>query len=405
LNRGNSYSRQSGGDIPILPDFPSSVPLADYRIVQLSPDLYFATQELSDDPSCPNGIFSMSVAVDRSAHAALTRARYEAAERFALAAVLGGHQFVPRSKIDPADVFEFPIRLTSPLSGSGRHSDTLFLEFSEVFNMESKYVAAADVFAPYPIKNGECSWHPTTNGVAVGVDYESARLASFSELLERHSIMQYWHEGRSSYLVEQCELRVAAATEADFLENLGYDLICLEISALDSIFVVLLFAKNRSCNYPFLVCSAGSAQTLDSAVRKAAQETVQTLVACAGQTEEFSRWKDKGGIVNSLDHRMYFFADPTKRDLIERMTLDAVAEALKLSDRPFGATAFSFDEMQQLGVTVAFVDITPTSWEELLRCVRCYSSTMIPLLVSESMVQKDSPIAVASRFGLPHPFP
>lgn len=405
MNNSKTDRSQSGGNIPIPPDFPSSVPLAGYRIVQLSPDLYFATQELSDDPRCPNGIFSMSVAVDRSAHAALTRARYEAAERFALAAVLGGHQFIPHSKIDPTDVFQFPVRLTSPLSGSGRSSDSLFLGFSEVFNMERKYIAAADVFAPYPIKKGECSWHPTTNGAAVGVDYESARLASFFEYLERHSIMQYWHEGRNSYLVELSELRVAAAPEVAFLENLGYDLICLEISALDSIFVILLFAKNRSCNYPFFVCSAGSAQTLHSAVRKAVQETVQTLVACAGQTEEFSRWKNRGGIVNSLAHRMYFFADPTKTESIERMTLDAITEALELSNRPFGATAFSFDEMQQLGVTAAFVDITPASWEGLLRCVRCYSSTMIPLLVSESMVQKNSPIVAASRFGLPHPFP
>jgi len=347
----------------------------------------------------------MSVAVDRSAHAALTRARYEAAERFALAAILEGHQFVPHSKIDPTDVFEFPVRLTSPLSGSGRTSDSLFLEFSEVFNMERKYIAAADVFAPYPIKNGECSWHPTTNGAAVGSDYESARLASFSEYLERHSIMQYWHEGRNSYLVEPSKIKDAAAPEVAFLENLGYDLICIEISALNSMFVILFFAKNRSRNYPFFVCSAGSAQTLHSAVRKAAQETVQTLVACAGQTEEFSRWKDRGGIVNSLDHRMYFFSDPAKAESIERMTLDVVAEALELSDRPFSATAFSFDETQDLGISAAFIDITPASWEGLLHCVRCYSSTMIPLLVSESMVKKDSPIIAASRFGLPHPFP
>jgi hypothetical protein len=87
------------------------------------------------------------------------------------------------------------------------------------------------------------------------------------------------------------------------------------------------------------------------------------------------------------------------------MTLDAVAEALNLSDRPFAKTDFSFDEMQQLGVTAAFVNITPTSWEGLLQCVRCFSSTMIPLLVSESMVQKGSPFTAASRFGLPHPFP
>ncbi|WP_378081991.1 YcaO-like family protein [Aeromonas bestiarum] len=400
-----SHNRQSGEEISIPPNFPKSVPIAEYRTVQLSADLYFAIQELSDDPCCPNGIFSTAVAIDRTANSSLIRARYEAAERFALAAVHGGHQFVPNSMIDSFDIFEFPIRLNSPLNGHGRSSDTIFLEFSETFNMKSKYIAAADVFAPYPIIDGECCWHPTTNGVAVGRGYESARFASFCELLERHSIMKYWHEGGASYLVGEKEIRDSATPEAIFLDDLGYELICLEISTINSIFVVLSFAKNKNCNYPFLVCSAGSAQTLSNAIRKAAQETVQTLVACAGQTAEFSRWKDKGSIINSLEHRMYYYADTTNHDSINEVVAGAMAEALNMSDRPPCTTTFSFDELQQLGITAAFVDITPESWNGLLSCVRCYSSTMIPLLVSESMVKKTPSLAAASRFALPHPFP
>lgn len=406
MNRNNSINSTSGEVIPVPLDFPKAVPLADYHVVQLSPDLYFATQELSEDSLCPNGIFSMSVAVDRSAQAALTRARYEAAERFALAAILGGHKFIPHSNIDQSDVFEFPAQLKPPLDGQRRSSDTLFLEFTEVFNMErKKYVAAADVFAPYPIGKEECSWHPTTNGVAVGANYDSARLASFSEFLERHSIMQYWYEGRSSYLIEHHQLQDIAAPEIAFLEGLDYDLICLEISTLAQFFVILLFAKNRSRNYPFFVCSAGSALTLQSAVRKAAQETIQTLIACAGQTDQFLRWKDKGGIVNSLDHRMYFYSDPSKSDLIDQVVLDAVNETRKFEDRPTETAAFLFENLKQLGEGVAFIDITPMSWNGLLYCVRCYSSTMFPLLVSESMVEQGSRMITKSRFGLPHPFP
>ncbi|WP_395607270.1 YcaO-like family protein [Pseudomonas sp. B22129] len=405
MNKNNSYSNKTGGTIPLPPDYPSTVPLASCRVVQLSPDLFFATQELSEDPNCPNGVFSTSVAVDRSAHAALTRARYEAAERFAVAAILDGHKFSTFLSIDPTEVFEYPVKLVPPLTAMGRSANTLFLELSEVYNMPSKYVAAADVFAPYPIVKGECSWHPTTNGVAVGSSYESAKLASFLEYLERHSIMQYWYEGRASYFVEQLEIHDMAGPETDFLNGLGYDLTCLEISALNSIYVILLFAKSRSREYPFLVCSAGTARSLQSAVRKAAQETVQTLVACTGQTEQFLYWKGKGETVNSLDHRMYFFADPTKADLIEQVILDATTEAIKFSDRPPEGAASIFQELQDTGLGAGFVDITPRSWVNSLHCVRCYSSTMIPLLVSEMMVQKASRLSTASRFVLPHPFP
>ncbi|MBS0299190.1 MAG: YcaO-like family protein [Proteobacteria bacterium] len=397
--------RSNSEDIPIPPNFPNSVPLANYRIVQLSQSLFFATQDLSEDPLCPNGVFSTSVAVDRSEQEALTRARYEAAERFALGAILGGHQFITHSNIASNRIFEFPVKLMAPLNGNGRSPDTLFLEFSETFNIGTKYVAVADVFAPYPINKGECNWHPTTNGVAVGIDYKSARFASFAELLERHSIMQYWFEGRNSYLIELNQIRDSAEPEAVFLENLGYDLTCLEISAINSMFVILLFAKNRARHYPFFVCSAGSALTLQDAIRKASQETIQTLVACAGQTKLFSQWKDKGSSVHSLNHRMYYFADPIRGNLIERMNSNATAEAMKLADRPDSSTTFTFNDLQKNGLSAAFVDITPTSWNGSLNCVRCFSTTMIPILVSESMIQKHSTMVAVSRFGLPHPFP
>jgi hypothetical protein len=129
------------------------------------------------------------------------------------------------------------------------------------------------------------------------------------------------------------------------------------------------------------------------------------LIASAGQTDQFLKWKHSGEMINSLDHRMYFYADPSKSDLIDQVLLDITLKSNKLKNRPNNIGTFSFESLQQLGDDVAFLDITPTAWNGVLHCVRCYSSTMFPLLVSENMVTNDCKINLKSRLGLPHPFP
>nr|WP_232917005.1 YcaO-like family protein [Pseudomonas corrugata] len=376
-----------------------------FQVVKLSEDVFFASQRLNGDKRCPYGVFPFSVAVDRNPNAALARAQYEAAERFALAAILDGHQLLSSYDVKSEHTFEYPVQLVSPLSGQGRGKDTQYLRFSDTYNTTMKHIAVADVFAPFPISKGECTWHPTTNGVAVGPDYDFAKIASFNEYIERHSIMHYWFESGASHLITPSVILDACMPESIFLNLLGYDLICLEISTIVSIPVVLVLAKNRLAQYPYLVCSAGSASSFSHAIRKAAQETIQTLIAVSGQTEQFLQWKAKGEILSSLDHRMYYFADPSKRRLIDEMITDAIAESKCFSARPQVANEFTFTSLKKMGIGAAFVNLTPQSWGESLYCVRCFSPNLMPLLVSEHMVKTGSRLSKPSRFGLPHPFP
>ncbi|HBV9246234.1 YcaO-like family protein [Klebsiella aerogenes] len=405
MTRINTIIHKKGGIDVVPPQLPTCLPLDTFQIVKLSRDVFFASQHLSEDKRCPYGVFPFSVAVDRNPDAALARAQYEAAERFALAAILDGHKFLSASEIEKEYTFEYPVQLIPPLSGQGRSNHTQYLKISDSYNTTMKYVAAADIFAPYPISKGECTWHPTTNGVAVGQNYNFAKAASFTEYIERHSIMHYWFESGTSHLIETSIIFDECKPEYDFLDLLGYDLICLEISTIYSINVVLAYAKNRLAQYPYLVCSAGSASSFRRAIRKAVQETIQTLVAVSGQTEQFLHWKARGEVLMSLEHRMYFFADPSKRSLIDEMINEAIAESKCMSSRPQVTNKFTFSSLKKNGIEAAFVNITPKSWGDSLYCVRCFSPNLMPLLVAECMVKTGSRLSKSSRFGLPHPFP
>lgn len=53
--------------------------------------------------------------------------------------------------------------------------------------------------------------------------------------------------------------------------------------------------NNAQCNWTAAARAApGCSASFDVAVRKALQETVQTMIAGAGQTDDFTRWVDSG---------------------------------------------------------------------------------------------------------------
>lgn len=147
----------------------------------------------------------------------------------------------------------------------------------------------------------------------------------------------------------------------------------------------------------------GCSASFDVAVRKALQETVQTMIAGAGQTDDFTRWVDSGSPINSLDHRMYFYADPLRENSIDSMLERLKARALSLEARRSSKGYAWSSEISNAGLSLSFVDLTPKSWEGALACVRCMSSTMCPLIVSEAMLPVE--LVGSAAVILPHPFP
>lgn len=392
-----------GGDLP--PYYPQGIPLGAYRVNQLGHEVFFARQDIIADDRSPYGVFPTSVAVDRSAVDALQRARFEAAERFALSAINNGRKFFNLRDIDAKSIFSYPYKLESPLNGSGRNLETLAIEIVENINCTFSHAVVADIFAPYPINKFESSWHPTTNGVAVAKTIEDAKLASYHEYLERHCIMNFWYRGTPSYLIDSYAIDNAALQENFFLDQLGYSTVSIEISEMQTTTVVLTFAVNRAGQFPYLVCSAATSPEIDIAVRKSFQEVIQTLIACASQHEEFSIWKNRGGRVESLNHRMYYFADPDRSNSHSQILKEIVAKSIRTKDRPFTINNLWRQEITSSGHACSFVDLTPDDWNGLLSCVRCISSTMTPLVVSESMMPLELVQIGSNRFAAPHPFP
>ncbi|MCC7705779.1 YcaO-like family protein [Janthinobacterium sp. GW460P] len=390
-------------DLPLL--FPASIPLGAYRVIELASEIYLATQEVHADERCPNGVFSTSVAVDRTPTTALQRSRFEAAERYATAALRTDRTFFKLNEISLSHFFKFPYQLPSPLDASGRTQKTEMIQIAENINCNFTHAAIADVYAPYPVRLRESSWHPTTNGVAVGQSTESAKYSSFCEYLERHSIMDFWYCGRPSFLVDSETMDNAAAVELKFLTDLDYQVTCVEISEFSSIYVVLAFISHCSGDYPAFVCAAGTSQNIKMAIRKALQEIIQTLIACASNTKGFSDWEKSGEKIELLEHRMHFFAASEKAKTHRKILASIREEAKSLSGRVFTAAESWRSEVCKREHAISFIDITPTNWNNGLSCVRCLSSTMIPLIVSEAWIPTELAKQGASRFGAPHPFP
>lgn len=372
-------------------------------ITELAPSVFFAMQKILGDESCPNGIFDTSVAVDRSPTKALSRAKFEAAERYATAAILAGHRLVPHRSIDEAEALRFPVTLCSPLDRLGISGDSLFISFCDRIGESFDFAAVADVFAPYPIKRRECSWHPTTNGVAVGSTVEAAKFSAFLEYFERHSIMDLWYRDGKSNLMAREMIQQKCEHELRYMESLGYNIQCFEISSLRSISVVLSFCQHREKIYPYMVCAAGAAYSMEAALLKSVQELIQTTVACAGQVAQFHQWRESGRLCENLSHRMYLYADPSRAEETSNILCELINRSTHMNISPNESLSWA-QELVEVGLSASFVDITPDVWGRSLFCIRCLSSSMLPLFVSESMLPNEMRENPMRRFSLPHPF-
>lgn len=372
------------------------------QLTMLSNNVWFASRAIPSSPYCPNGVFSPTVAVDRTSEEAALRANFEAAERYALAAIEDGHHFTCCT--DTSEIISPALRMSGPFRQDGKVFGRM-MPIQDAIGETAKFASVSDIFAPYPINSYECQWHPSTNGVAVGPTYEAARISSLIEFVERHSIMKFWFFKGSCRKVPLQDLSEHLTPEMNLMQALGYELNAFEISETPLLTVVLVLAVQKEGHYPYLVCAAGASFFAIEAIQKAVKETVQTLVASSLISQRLSSWVARGEKVSNLDHRMLFYGNPSNRARIDRAIADLDFQCHGNFNVVSPKSFSTEDLLDSLGATAAFINISPSSWNGQLYCVRCLSSTLLPLIIDESLLTGGLSEERIRAFPMPHPFP
>jgi ribosomal protein S12 methylthiotransferase accessory factor YcaO len=375
---------------------------------EIAPKVYAAYCTLARDSYCPFGLFETSCAIDTDQERATVRASFEAAERYSLASI-DHHQLrlISGAALASNSILKFPLKMTSPLNGLQR-SDCIFpVQAITIPGSPITHASAGDVFAPYPVSRGQCSFIPTTNGVAVGSTEAEATIRATMELLERDAIMRFWYLGdeQKNYKIPERYISETASSYFQFLADLGYSTLGFEISVFEGAFVVLLFALHRSLQYPALACSAGASPDFPAAVRAACAELVQTLAALSLQPARFSAWIEKGRVLSHLDHHMFYYADSTNAAvaaplLLERWKNAPISNGLE-NERQ---TTPIFQHLAEQKVEIFAANITPPQVKGEIAAIRILSPQLFPLVVGETSGPQEL-LASPSRVKLPHPFP
>lgn len=374
----------------------------DLNIKELHDQVLFASCNVRTSPLCPNGVFSPAVAVDRDEKTAVLRATYEAAERYALAAISGEHEF---SVCNDEDSIIRPIlRMRDPFARNSGDPIKV-IRITDTVGEAYKFAAVADVFAPYPINIRECSWHPSTNGVAVGSTYRDARERSLVEYVERHSIMKLWYFGSACRFIKLSLFSDHLKPELMYLDEMGYELFAFEVSTSNLLNVVLIIGLQKDGYYPYAICAAGASTSAIDAARRAIKETIQTLVASVFLAPKLSAWISGGQKVRNIDERILYYGNPLNAKIVKSKIEELIAHcAGEFFDDNLGLCSAE-ELISSLDASAAFFDISPKSWMGQLYCVRCLSSTLLPLIIDETLLNDGALEMQIKSVAMPHPFP
>lgn len=356
---------------------------------------YLARVDLSQDAYCPNGIFSVSTAVDITRERAIARASFEAVERYCLAAI-GAH--ASSLRIVPAS------EANLELFRAGGCDRFVYGDYIEAIparalaaEVAHRFVAVGDAFAPYPRRDGNIGAPSTTNGVACHRTFELACQAAAQELLERHWIMRYWFLDRK--LASSIELAGLPVGDwlriAEMIRGLGYEIKLLRISGQHETPAVLGFVFHPAGSYPAGVCAASLKTSLVAAVESCLLEILQTMTALVFSTDSYDHWLRSGEPFTTLEHNMFGLAKADNALAIRRIIESEIVFSL-----PEGGVECRDVDLSGL----VFADLTRPDWREEVCVVRAVSDQLYKLVVGDHFGEQRL-LTSASRLQRPHPFP
>lgn len=265
--------------------------------------IHGAFVKIMRDDRCPAGVFDLSCAFDYSSDAACSRAVFESIERYALGAY--GHSPTVSLRRDDPRLYKIPLRFSRFDYPEIVEAVPLFQLLNEKISKVEILAATGDIFAPVRTNPPVGRRIPMTNGAAIHVDPIVAARRAQKELIERDTVMRFWHsiEGRRvSYLVRE---RTQAC---EFLESFGLEVVTFCILDADAGHVVICFAMSKDGSYPRHICSAAADSKFFDAVQSAHLELIQTFFALAMNDELASRWYSGERKITTLDHHMYAHA-------------------------------------------------------------------------------------------------
>lgn len=379
----------------------SLIPWKNEQVIEIADDLFAAYIEIGIDQFCPYGVFPVSCAVDLSKKNAMVRATFEAIERYCLAA-FGLHTEKIRNSAAISNVLHSPFTTKLP----NLNDDYPCFPVQTIGGLEYSHAPLGDIFAPYKIRLGHATLPPSTNGVSVAKNLATAVEGAFRELYERDCIMRFWYsEHRHNARIINNELvRLFAYAPCRFLEDLGYQLIVLNISRDIRACACLAFCVQRGRHFPYFACSAASKSDMSSSVLSAMLELVQTIVALGLQPDRYEQWIKNKSPMTTLEHNMFYYAAHEKSKLAVNEIIQ-LAQALN-PEHFCAASQVGFnivDILTELGETIYYADISSERLNGIY-CARALSTSLWPLVVCEEIGPFEI-VNSSSRFLYPHPFP
>ncbi|WP_298332899.1 YcaO-like family protein [Asticcacaulis sp.] len=387
-----------------------ALPIKKARLNENTLGFYIASVELGADEFCPRGVFGTAFAADIDPMSALTRATFEAVERYFLAA--SGYSDWKTTFCDISDHKLFKYQSGSC---SGYHYSNIVRAVIADNHLtgEKIFVPEGDMFAPYPEKNGNIGAPSTTNGIACHTDSKMAIRSAIFELYERHCIMDFWFIGQDFAKKIPCSyIRNINIKEFSIIESMGYSLTFVLISRCFFSPTILVLARHNINTYPYAIFSASTKSTYIDAITSALKELIQTIVSLVYSKDKFIKWQNIRR-VTSLEHNMFHYADPylanTSGDLfefiekIDDIDMDSISNAFSNSE--IEPKVADMDPFFDIGLSKTYaLEITPKIFRDEICVIRAVNDSAFKLVVGDTFGETRL-LRSSTRIKHPHPFP
>lgn len=383
------------------------LPIASLRTTHVAEGIWFSIIELTKDDMTPHGIFSISAAVAQKKEDSIRKAIFEACERYCLAGIrYHEHRFLSATDIDNSDIFSGRYRFQFTTGNNSADIQLIECLKNEKYTSRYRYLRTCDVFAPLPFIHLDCSFLPSTNGVACGSSLKTALKGALNELTERSLIMEFWYTGERNhfYRVESSDLPFDYHPALTYLKKLGYSVYFIIRPSCESI-LTWTFCINRKNEYPYFFCSAGTKTSLDESLSSSVNEAVQTLIALSQMSKQAVSWLRSGMPFSNLEHHMFYYAI---KEISGQAVEAFMTEFSKLDSYSISSGATSFEHasipFSMSLAELSIVDITPKIFNTEFTVCRVFSESALPLLVGEKLAPA-ALIKHKNRIRYPHPFP
>lgn len=286
----------------------------------------------------------------------------------------------------------------------------------QVHDLDGKFKLVPEQYIYINPKSASLRTDLTTSGCAAHTQPEAAMLNGLLELLERDHILRHWlsGEGRPHIRVDTIPPRIR--TEVRRLESLGFEVLLIDCSVIEEVFVVEAVLWSHSDERPSVIVTSGASHLLEEAISRAVRELMGTLVV-AKMTQGWATRRDPEAVeITSGEDHFYFYQNPSRKEFFHHYLeassyKDANENASKAEDWDTEVILQRIHrQLKTQGIDSWFADLTPTFCRERgVFIYRCICPSLIPLTFGSGKPSLPKamwrPVQITPVvLNVPHPF-